>query len=91
MYRDTGSIIQGHGGRDWILTSLSPLTYLVDLFHAVLNGDALPAGFFLNPEQNDPIVSVIRFSKKRCEGDHSPSRLLGAVCLKMPPVVTCRH
>ncbi len=25
----------------WILTSLSPLTYLVDLFHAALNGDAV--------------------------------------------------
>ncbi|MFH0967765.1 MAG: ABC transporter permease, partial [Methanobacteriota archaeon] len=25
----------------WILTSLSPLTYLVDLFHAGLNGDAV--------------------------------------------------
>jgi len=27
-------------GLTWILTSLSPLTYLVDLFHAALNGDA---------------------------------------------------
>jgi ABC-2 type transport system permease protein len=27
-------------GLAWILTSLSPLTYLVDLFHAALNGDA---------------------------------------------------
>jgi len=26
-------------GWEWILTSLSPLTYLVDLFHASLNGD----------------------------------------------------
>ena len=29
------------GGWEWILTSLSPLTYLVDLFHAALNGDAV--------------------------------------------------
>jgi ABC-2 type transport system permease protein len=29
------------GGWEWILTSLSPLTYLVDLFHAGLNGDAV--------------------------------------------------
>ena len=29
------------GGWGWILTSLSPLTYLVDLFHAALNGDAV--------------------------------------------------
>jgi ABC-2 type transport system permease protein len=29
------------GGWEWILTSLSPLTYLVDLFHASLNGDAV--------------------------------------------------
>jgi ABC-2 type transport system permease protein len=28
-------------GWEWILTSLSPLTYLVDLFHAALNGDAV--------------------------------------------------
>ncbi len=28
-------------GWEWILTSLSPLTYLVDLFHASLNGDAV--------------------------------------------------
>ena len=28
-------------GWEWILTSLSPLTYLVDLFHALLNGDAV--------------------------------------------------
>jgi len=28
-------------GWGWILTSLSPLTYLVDLFHAALNGDAV--------------------------------------------------
>jgi ABC-2 type transport system permease protein len=29
------------GGWEWILTSLSPLTYLVDLFHAAFNGDAV--------------------------------------------------
>ena len=29
------------GGWEWVLTSLSPLTYLVDLFHAALNGDAV--------------------------------------------------
>ncbi|MCX6689834.1 MAG: ABC transporter permease [Methanoregula sp.] len=29
------------GGWEWTLTSLSPLTYLVDLFHAALNGDAV--------------------------------------------------
>jgi ABC-2 type transport system permease protein len=29
------------GGWEYILTSLSPLTYLVDLFHASLNGDAV--------------------------------------------------
>jgi ABC-2 type transport system permease protein len=29
------------GGWFFILTSLSPLTYLVDLFHAALNGDAV--------------------------------------------------
>jgi ABC-2 type transport system permease protein len=29
------------GGWERILTSLSPLTYLVDLFHAALNGDAV--------------------------------------------------
>jgi ABC-2 type transport system permease protein len=28
-------------GWEWILTSLSPLTYLVDLFHPSLNGDAV--------------------------------------------------
>ena len=28
-------------GWEWLLTSLSPLTYLVDLFHASLNGDAV--------------------------------------------------
>jgi ABC-2 type transport system permease protein len=28
-------------GLEWVLTSLSPLTYLVDLFHASLNGDAV--------------------------------------------------
>jgi ABC-2 type transport system permease protein len=28
-------------GWEWYLTSLSPLTYLVDLFHASLNGDAV--------------------------------------------------
>ena len=28
-------------GWEYILTSLSPLTYLVDLFHAALNGDAV--------------------------------------------------
>jgi ABC-2 type transport system permease protein len=28
-------------GWEWFLTSLSPLTYLVDLFHASLNGDAV--------------------------------------------------
>jgi ABC-2 type transport system permease protein len=28
-------------GWEWTLTSLSPLTYLVDLFHAALNGDAV--------------------------------------------------
>ncbi|MDD1709181.1 MAG: ABC transporter permease [Methanoregulaceae archaeon] len=28
-------------GLAWILTSLSPLTYLVDLFHAALNADAV--------------------------------------------------
>ena len=28
-------------GWAWILTSLSPLTYLVDLFHASLNSDAV--------------------------------------------------
>jgi ABC-2 type transport system permease protein len=29
------------GDWEWILTSLSPLTYLVDLFHEALNGDAV--------------------------------------------------
>ena len=29
------------GGWERILTSLSPLTYLVDLFHAAMNGDAV--------------------------------------------------
>ena len=29
------------GSWEWILTSLSPLTYLVDLFHGALNGDAV--------------------------------------------------
>ena len=28
-------------GWEWYLTSLSPLTYLVDLFHGALNGDAV--------------------------------------------------
>lgn len=28
-------------GWEWVLTSLSPLTYLVDLFHAALNGNAV--------------------------------------------------
>jgi ABC-2 type transport system permease protein len=28
-------------GWERVLTSLSPLTYLVDLFHAALNGDAV--------------------------------------------------
>jgi ABC-2 type transport system permease protein len=28
-------------GWEWVLTSLSPLTYLVDLFHGALNGDAV--------------------------------------------------
>ena len=28
-------------GLEWYLTSLSPLTYLVDLFHGAMNGDAV--------------------------------------------------
>jgi ABC-2 type transport system permease protein len=41
------------GGWEWILTSLSPLTYLVDLFHAALNGDAV------YPPWLDALVLVI--------------------------------
>ncbi|HUH78396.1 MAG TPA: ABC transporter permease [Methanoregula sp.] len=29
------------GGWEWLVTSLSPLTYLVDLFHGGINGDAV--------------------------------------------------
>ncbi|MDD1719044.1 MAG: ABC transporter permease [Methanoregulaceae archaeon] len=29
------------GGLEWVLTSFSPLTYLVDLFHAAILGDAV--------------------------------------------------
>ena len=41
------------GGWEWILTSLSPLTYLVDLFHGALNGDAV------YPPWLDAIVLVV--------------------------------
>ena len=34
------------GSWEWILTSLSPLTYLVDLFHGALNGDAVYPPWF---------------------------------------------
>jgi ABC-2 type transport system permease protein len=40
-------------GWEWILTSLSPLTYLVDLFHAALNGNAV------YPSWLDALVLVI--------------------------------
>ncbi|MGA2104517.1 ABC transporter permease [Methanoregula sp.] len=33
-------------GWEWILTSLSPLTYLVDLLHTALNGDAVYPPWF---------------------------------------------
>jgi ABC-2 type transport system permease protein len=34
------------GSWEWLLTSLSPLTYLVDLFNAAINGNAVyPPGF----------------------------------------------